>query len=234
MPLISVVLPVYNGEKYLVEAIDSIREQTFKNFELLIIDDGSTDNSLAILKSYQRLDQRIQLIARENRNLATTLNDLIDLSQGEWIVRMDQDDISLPNRIERQLEWLEQTGADICGSWVELFGISHKYILKHSQTDQSIKAELLFGAPFAHPSVIMRSALAKKLRYDKIWEMAEDYDLWERAAHSGWKMTNVQEVLLLYRQHAKQITNYSSSQNHILVHYAEKIHILCKGKKFYY
>lgn len=216
VPLISVVLPVYNGEEYLAEAIDSILEQTFSNFELIIIDDGSTDSSLAILKRYQKLDGRIRLIARENRNLATTLNDTIDLARGEWVARMDQDDIALPHRIERQLQWLEQTGADICGSWVKLFGTADKHILKHPQTDQAIKMELLFGTPFAHPSVMMRTALAKTLRYDKVWEKAEDYDLWERAVHAGWQMTNVQEVLLLYRQHTTQITTHTSSQNHIL------------------
>src|SRR6185369_4386478 len=124
VPLISVVLPVYNGEKYLAEAIDSILGQTLTDFELIIIDDGSTDNSLAILKQYKQRDNRIRLIARENRNLATTLNDLIDLAQGEWVARMDQDDIALPHRFEKQLQWLEQTGADICGSSIRFFGTS--------------------------------------------------------------------------------------------------------------
>lgn len=215
-PLISVVLPVYNGEKYLAEAIDSILAQTFINFELLIIDDGSTDNSLAILKQYQKLDDRIRLISRENRSLATTLNELIDLARGEWVARMDADDIALPHRFERQLQWLEQTGADICGSWVKFFGTSNKRIMKHPQTDQAIKIELLFGTSFAHPTVIMKTSLIKQLRYDKTWEKAEDYDLWERAARAGWQMTNVPEVLLLYRQHSTQITSYTSSKNHIL------------------
>src|SRR6266568_274661 len=215
-PLISVVLPVYNGEQYLAEAIDSILAQTFTNFELIIIDDGSTDNSLGILKQYQYLDSRIRLIARENRNLATTLNDSIDLARGVWVARMDQDDIALSHRFERQLQWLEQTEADICGSWIKFFGTADKRIIKQPQTDQAIKMQLLFGAPFAHPSVMMKTALVRRLRYDKAWEKAEDYDLWERAAHAGWQMTNVQEVLLLYRQHATQITTHASNQNHML------------------
>ena len=216
VPLISVVLPVYNGEKYLAEAIDSILAQTFTNFELIIIDDGSTDNSLAILKQYQDLDGRVRLIARENRNLATTLNDMIYLARGVWVARMDQDDIALPHRFERQLRWLEQTGADICGSWVKFFGSTDKRIIKHPQTDQAAKMELLFTAPFAHPSVMMKTDLAKKLRYDKSWEKAEDYDLWERAAHAEWKMTNVPEVLLLHRQHAAQISTITSNQQQLL------------------
>ncbi len=216
LPLISVVLPVYNGEKYLAEAIDSILAQTITNFELIIIDDGSTDNSLAKLKQYQNRDDRIRLIARENRNLATTLNDLIDLARGEWIARMDQDDNALPHRFERQLQWLEQTGADICGSWVQLFGTTDKRVLKHPQTDQANKMELLFCVPFAHPSVMMKTELVKQLRYNKAWEKCEDYDLWERAAHAGWKMTNVPEVLLLYRQHATQISTSTSNHQQLL------------------
>lgn len=216
VPTISVAMPVYNGARYLADSIDSILTQSFKDFELIIIDDGSTDNSLQVLREYQNRDARIRLIARENRNLATTLNDIIDLARGKWIARMDQDDIALPQRFERQLEWVEKTGADICGSWVQLFGARYKRILKHPQKDDAIKMEILFSTPFAHPTVMMKTTLAKQLRYDKVWEGCEDYDLWERAARAGWKMTNVQEVLLLYRQHLTQITAHSFSKNQIL------------------
>lgn len=215
-PLISVALPVYNGEKYLAEAIDSILAQTFTDFELIIIDDGSTDESLKILMKYQQLDSRIRLISRENKNLCITLNEIIDLAQGQWIARMDQDDIALPHRFARQLEWAESTGADICGSWVKLFGTADKRILKHAQTDEAIKMELLFCTAFAHPSVMMRTELVKKLRYDKSWEKCEDYDLWERAARTGWVMGNVPEVLLLYRQHATQISSNSLFKQQLL------------------
>jgi hypothetical protein len=124
---------------------------------------------------------------------------------------MDQDDIALPYRFERQLQWLEQTSADICGSWVKFFGTADKRILKHPQTDSALKMELLFGCSFAHPTVIMKTELVKQLRYDKDWEKCEDYDLWERAAHIGWKMTNVPEVLLMYRQHEAQISTTTSA-----------------------
>ena len=205
-PLISVVLPVYNGEKYLVEAINSILAQTFEDFELVIIDDGSTDASLKILLKYQSLDSRIRVITRENQGLAKTLNDLIDIARGEWIARMDQDDIALPIRFERQLDWLNKTGADISGSWVKRFGTSDKRVVKLRQTDEAIKVEMLFCSPFVHPTVMMRSILAKQLRYNSAWEKAEDYDLWERCAEAGWKMTNQPEVLLQYRIHESQIS----------------------------
>lgn len=209
-PVISVAMPVYNGESYLAEAIDSILAQTFTNFELIIINDGSTDGSLDILRSYEKCDARIHLISRENRNLVATLNEIIDLAQGLWIARMDQDDIALPHRFERQLEWLNQTGGDICGSGVKFFGTSDRRTLQHPQSNEAINMALLFGCSFAHPTVMMKTSLVKRLRYDDVWEKCEDYDLWERAAQAGWKMTNVPEVLLLYRQHEGQISTVTS------------------------
>jgi glycosyltransferase involved in cell wall biosynthesis len=210
-PLISVAMPVYNGEQFLPDAIDSILGQTFTDFELIIINDGSTDKSLELLFEYQKLDSRISLITRENRNLVATLNQMIDLAKGQWFARMDQDDIALPFRFERQLKWLEQTEADICGTWVESFGAGKKRILKHPQTDEALKMELLFGSSFAHPTVFMKTKLLRQMRYDENWESCEDYDLWERAARRGWKMTNVPEVLLRYRQHNNQISTKTLS-----------------------
>jgi len=206
-PLVSVVLPVYNGEEYLADAINSILAQTFSDFELILIDDGSTDGSPKILHAYEQRDPRVRVIVRENRGLVTTLNDAIDIARGKWIARMDQDDIALPHRLKCQLEWLETTGADISGSWVRRFGSSDKRLIRVRQTDEAIKIEILFCSPFAHPAVMMRAELVKHLRYDIACEKAEDYDLWERAAEAGWKMTNVQQVLLMYRVHATQISS---------------------------
>lgn len=208
-PLISVVLPVYNGERYLGDAIDSILAQTYSNFELIAIDDGSTDSSLYILNKYADLDLRIRVISRTNKGLVTTLNEAIDIARGLWIARMDQDDIALPHRFERQLEWLERTGADISGSWVRRFGTSDKRVVRLRETDAAIKMEMLFCSPLAHPTVMMNSNFVRRLRYDCMWEKAEDYDLWVRAAEAGWKMTNVPEVLLLYRQHEAQISTFT-------------------------
>jgi glycosyltransferase involved in cell wall biosynthesis len=206
------VRPDYNGEKYWAQAIDSVLAQTFADFELIMIDDGSTDGSQQILIEYERRDSRVRVIVRENRGLATTLNDSIDVARGTWIARMDQDDIALPHRLERQLEWIERTGADLSGSWVRRFGTSDRRVVKLRQSDEAIKMEMLFCSPFAHPAVMMRAALVKRLRYDRAWEKAEDYDLWERAAEAGWKMTNVPEVLLLYRVHAEQISTRTSNR----------------------
>lgn len=216
VPEVSVALAVYNGAQYLGEAIDSILAQTFTNFELIVIDDGSTDDTLAILRKFEAKDARVRVVSRENRELATTLNEIIDLARGKWIARMDSDDIALPNRFAAQLRWLEQTGADMCGSWVQLFGADFEHPLKHAISDAAIRMELLFGTPFAHPTVMMKTALIRDLRYDKAWEKCEDYDLWERAASAGWKMANVPEILLRYRQHPAQITSSTYGKNRAL------------------
>ena len=207
-PLISVVLPVYNGEKYITESVDSILRQSFRNFEFIIINDGSTDNTHQILSEYESKDSRIRLISRPNKGLEASINQGIELAHGEWIARMDADDISLPHRFERQLQRLEQTGADICGSWIQFFGLKNQDILKYCINDEAIKFQMLFAAPFAHPTVMMRASLLKQLGCYKAEGMnnCEDYDLWERAARAGWIMANVPEVLLMYRQHGSQIS----------------------------
>ncbi len=205
-PVISVLLPVHNGEKYLSSAVDSILAQSFADFELLIIDDGSTDNSLAILRDYEKKDARIRLKSRENKGLVASLNEMIGDARGVWIARMDADDIAFPQRFARQLEWLQKTGADVCGSRAELFGAAGSRILRYPQSDEAIKAALLFDTPFAHPSVMIKTERAKALGYDGAWNKAEDYDLWERAARVGWRMTNVPEVLVRYRRHGGQIS----------------------------
>lgn len=205
-PTISVVLPVFNGGTFLSEAIESILDQTYTNFEFLMIDDGSTDSSLQVMQEYERKDTRIRLLTRENRGLVFTLNEMIDMARGSWIARMDSDDIALPNRFARQLEWLEKTEADVCGSWVKRFGSSDQRLVHFYQLDSDIKTELMFCSPFVHPAIMLKATLAKSYPYDETWIKAEDYDLWVRGVEAGWVMTNVPEVLLRYRIHAGQVS----------------------------
>ena len=207
VPVISVVLPVFNGEAHIEAAVRSILDQTFENFELIAINDGSTDGTRRILQNMSTYDGRLVVVSRENRGLVASLNEGIGIARGVWIARMDADDIAYPNRFERQLQWLEQTGADICGSWIKYFGTLDNRVLQHPETDESIKLEMLFGSPFAHPTVMMKTALASQLGYSNQWASCEDYDLWERAAQAGWRMTNVPEVLLSYRLHEAQISS---------------------------
>ena len=204
---LSVVLPVFNAELYITEAIESILGQTIENFEFIIVNDGSTDNSASIIKKYADQDVRIKLISRENRGLCASLNEAIAIASTPWIARMDADDISDANRFERQLFQLKKTGADICGAWMELFGANGTRVKRYPVSDFAIKTELMFGSPLGHGTVIMRASKAKALPYLKEYEKAEDYDLWERATQAGWVMTNIPEVLYRYRAHEFQTSS---------------------------
>lgn len=202
---ISVILPVYNGEQYLAEAIESVLAQSFKNFELLIINDGSKDNSLSIIKRYMSQDERIKLIDRENRGLVYSLNEGIKQAQGQFIARMDADDICLPNRFEEQINYMQTHKLDLCGSWIQPFTKDRilplrKYPINHDD----IVITSLFYCPFAHPSMMIKSTVFTNLSYDN--EVAEDYQLWCNAILKGYRVGNIPKVLLEYRVHAQQIT----------------------------
>lgn len=209
-PLISVLMPVYNGESFVALAIESILNQSYRDFEFIIIDDGSTDNTSQIVRHYKNVDDRIILISRENRGLTSSLNEGIEIASGKWIARMDADDISFPDRFERQLSWLDKTGADICGSWIQYFGVGPSYLHSNPESDLAIKVGLLFGCMLAHPTIIVRASLLKSLKYDADWDRAEDYELWTRMALANAKMSNAPVVLLKYRVHAKQISAASA------------------------
>ena len=199
-------MPIFNAEPYVAKAIESILEQTIDNYEFIIINDGSTDNSESVIRKYVEQDARIKLITRENRGLCVSLNEAIAIASAPWIARMDADDISDVNLFERQLAQLEKTGADICGTWMELFGTNGTRVKRYPVSDAAIKTELLFGSPLGHGTVIVRSSKVKALPYLKEYEKAEDYDLWERAVQAGWLMTNIPEVLYRYREHEFQST----------------------------
>ena len=199
-------MPVYNAEIFISASIQSILDQTYRDFEFIIIDDGSTDSSLNIIKSFQALDQRIIVVSRENKGLVNTLNEAIDLARGEWIARMDADDVSHPDRFRLQIAHLQNSKADLCGSWIQYFGNSDNRVWRAYESDLAIKLDMLFKCPMAHPSIMMRTSILKELKYDVSMLFAEDYDLWIRCAQLGLIFTNVQKVLLSYRRHESQIS----------------------------
>lgn len=211
MPKISVIMPVYNAEKYLRDAIDSILCQTFTDFEFIIIDDGSSDTSANIVLSYD--DSRIHFFINErNMGVAATLNRALGLSTGEYVARMDSDDISLPDRLKKQLEYLElnrQVG--ICGSCILAFDSETERLFPYPEKNEQIQADLLFNPPFAHPSVMMRGDAARRLKYDLSYEKAEDYDLWYRFLKE-YKGYNIQQPLLRYRHHNLQVTKQNKRE----------------------
>ena len=205
MPIISVLLPVHNAEPYLILALDSLLEQTFPDFEVIAINDGSTDSSGQILNQYALKDSRIRVFHRQQRGLVLTLNEGIDLARGQWIARMDADDVALPRRFELQLIQLNLTDADFCGGAVVCFGES-RTIYSYPQSNEGCGVQLLFGVPVAHPTVIGRRSAFISLRYDPKFKHAEDYDLWQRAWELGYKFTNVSDLILRYRVHKKQVS----------------------------
>ena len=120
-PLVSILMPVYNCAPFLKSAIESILNQTYKNFELIVIDDGSTDTSLKVIKHYASIDKRIRFVSRENKGLVDTINEMVKLAKGDYIARMDGDDISMPTRIEKQLnKIITESNVLLVGCWIEI------------------------------------------------------------------------------------------------------------------
>lgn len=210
-PLISVVMPVYNGEKYLQEAIDSILNQTYDKFEFIILNDGSTDSSEDIILSYS--DPRIKYVKNEvNLKIVKTLNKGVALSVGKYIARMDADDISLPERFEKQVKFLESnTDIDVCGSYIQTIG-AKEYKRPYPITPESVQVAMLFYSPLAHPCVMLRKTFFDNQKYNSDYDGAEDYYLWASNIKK-YKFYNISEHLLLYRLHENQVcTVYEKDQ----------------------
>lgn len=183
-PLVTVLMPVYNAEKYLSEAIDSILAQTYKNIEFLIINDGSTDKSESVILDYQSRNSKIVYVKNEtNMKLIATLNKGVKMANGKYIVRMDADDISKPFRIEKQVEYMEShPRVGVCGSFFTVFGegIDNPYIIKRPLGNINIKASMLFTNAIGHPNVIIRRSVLidNDIFYDKRFYRIEDWGLW--------------------------------------------------------
>lgn len=202
---ITVGLPVYNAAPYLKECIDSILSQSFMNFELLIIDDGSTDTSIDIIREYK--DERIRLIESEH-NYIRTINRLIEESKGKYFARMDADDIMMPDRLQIQYDYMEaHPDIDILGGAVQYFGDTtgtftpyHKGVMEMGMFAN--------GCALAHSSVMLvrKRFLDKKLRYDERYVYAEDYHLWVQALEAGLHITNVKPIIMKYRFSKSQVS----------------------------
>lgn len=210
LPLVSIILPCYNAGKYLNKSIDSILRQTYHNFELLCIDDCSTDTTAKILKYYESLDSRVKVYTNEkNLKIAKTLNIGLQHSKGKYIARMDADDISIPNRIELQVSFLEKNDSiGICGGQCKIINEIDICTGKLSNplNDYAIKSNLLFVSSFAHPTVMFRRAIYESLGGYKDVMPIEDIEYWLRMAKANIKMANLQEVLLLYRVHGNNVS----------------------------
>jgi glycosyltransferase involved in cell wall biosynthesis len=204
-PKITVLMPVYNCELYIKEAVESILNQTFDDFEFLIIDDASTDKTISIIKTYT--DTRIKLIEKPaNTGYTNSLNYGLIIARGEYIARMDGDDISLSERFAKQVAFLDANpDVVLCGSNFSIIGTEK--VINLPKENEDIKVALLKGNCIVHPSVMMRNQSLQKfaILYDSNKEPAEDYDLWVRLLETG-KLFNLQEELLKYRVHNTQVS----------------------------
>ena len=199
-------MSVFNGDKYLKESIKSILNQTHENFEFIIVDDNSNDNSLNTILSFN--DPRIKVIKnKKNIGLAGSLNKALKISKGEYIARMDDDDISLPNRIEKQIEFMDNhSSCGALGTYAEIFGESEG-IRKHSSDSNELKIRSIFSCQFCHPTIIIRKKILDKYNfyYDEKFSTAQDYELWSRMIDKT-DFGTLPIVLLKYRTHNKQIS----------------------------
>lgn len=207
---ISVIMPVYNAELYIKECMDSILNQTLDNFELIIIDDCSIDNTNQIISSYQ--DRRIKFFRNEiNLGLTLNLNKAINISCGKYIVRMDSDDICMPSRFEVQYRFMEtHPDVGLCGTWLEVFG-DRQAILKYKTFHEEIILRFLYECHLVHPTVIIRKKIMTEnnIYYDPLFFAAQDYDIFSKLA-SVCKLANIPEILLKYRSHSESVTSKRS------------------------
>jgi glycosyltransferase involved in cell wall biosynthesis len=215
-PLISVIMPVYNAGKYLPKALDSVLAQTLADFEFIIIDDGSTDASVGTLDKYAAQDSRIRLIRRPNTGYVIALNEALALASGEFIARMDADDICLPKRFERQSQFLcDHADIVLVGGRVEIIDEGGRLIIRPEVPcdDASLQAALLEGRTLiGHPTVMVRREIMQKCGgYDVNCSPAEDLDMWLRVGEVG-KLANLPELVLQYRQHAQSVSSTKHDQ----------------------
>lgn len=207
-PIVSVLMPIYNVGPYLREAIDSILEQSFKDFELIALDDCSQDESESILDTYS--DPRIvRYRGEKNVGLANILNVGLKMARGKYIARMDSDDISLPQRLQIQVKYLDKhEDIDLVSTGMQRFGASND-IISHRTNFEDIKFNALFYAPVLHASSMWRKSAftENNLYYRQEMVPSEDYDLWTRALAHGVILSNIPDILYLYRTHQGQATS---------------------------
>ncbi|MBN1595235.1 glycosyltransferase [candidate division FCPU426 bacterium] len=212
-PKVSVVMPVFNAAPYLHQAVESIVRQTFGEYEFIIIDDASQDESWAIIRAQARQDRRIIALRNDsNLRLSHTLNRGIDAARGEYIVRMDADDFALPDRLEKQVQYMDKhPEVGISGGSMKVMDARGRIIgqRRYHLQDREIRRHIFRYSPFSHPAVIMRKAvLAKTGLYDPAYNPAEDYELYFRIGLHA-RFGNLPDTLIHYRVVPRSMTTGS-------------------------
>ncbi len=219
LPLVSIILPAYNCEKYITSSVASILEQVYDNFELIIVNDGSTDKTNEILSSLN--DQRIRILENHgNKGLIFSLNRAIDEAKGEYIARMDADDIAVNDRIEKQVHWLiHHPETDVAGTFIKIIDEKGNEkaewkLDRATASANSIRKAMVKENCLAHPTIMAKADVLKKYKYATSQKNIEDYDLWLRILADGLVIEKLPQSLLYYREHPTSVTNtYLKSQN---------------------
>lgn len=229
-PKISIILPVYNCEKYIEQSINSILNQSFSDFELIVINDGSTDNTESIISKFKS-DNRVIVINKKNEGLIQTLNLGLGLAQCKYVARMDADDISLPNRLSEQFKRMENDeDLVVLGSNINIVDESGNLKgISQYPTSFAIDEFILKGSPLAHPSVIMRKDIIQSIGgYRKAFIHSEDYDLWLRVFEKGYRIDNIEEPLLIYRETTTGISRAQHNKQRISAFIAKVSYVIRK------
>ncbi len=224
-PFISVVMPAYNAAHYVSDAIGSVLNQSYKNFEFIIVDDASTDNTMAIIQDFRKKDVRIVII-RNKKNVGVTksLNEAIKRARGVYIIRMDADDWAYSDRFKFQIQLMERhPDVVVSGSYIEVCdsNLKTQYIRKYRLDDASIRKHLFLYSPFAHPATIWRARILKKECYDDRIGICQDYELYFRMGKHG-KFMNLDKLLLKLRIHDQSVSVIKSDlqlKNTVLIRF---------------
>jgi glycosyltransferase involved in cell wall biosynthesis len=226
-PTISVLMPVCNCEKYLKESIESVLNQTYEDFEFIIIDDGSTDKTLCISNEYANRDKRIKVINQSNSGIVVALNRCLREAKGQWIFRMDGDDIALPQRFSLQVKKIkEDSTLVLLGGWCQQINSKgkplkvNKYPVKHMKLLRYLETEKPF---FPHPTACFRRDIAIRLGgYRERFRHAEDLDLWLRLSRNG-RIGCCGKVVLQLRKHNENISSFSAGRPQQIISVAARV-----------
>lgn len=209
MPKVSVLMTAYNSGKYIAQAIESILGQTFTDFEFIIINDGSTDNTANIVKLYAKQDKRIKFIDnKKNQGLIAVLNQGLDLCTGKYIARMDSDDIAINTRFEVQVKYMDENpNVGVVGGWHEKFGDDIKPQIRKYPLRVTLLDMLVFGTPISHPTAMIRTSVLRdnNIYYNPDFPHAEDYEIWAQIARVA-PIHNIPMVMLRYRWHTTNVS----------------------------
>lgn len=230
-PAVSVALAVYNGEAFLPETLDSVRAQTFQDYELIVIDDGSTDNTAAIVNDYAAHDARVRVFRQPNRGFVTTCNEALQRARGRYVAHLDADDLAHPERFRLQYEYLEAhpQAVVVCSDFYQLYPSGVRVLCQLPRADDELVQRLFAANCIAHSSIMMRTAAARQVgMYSPDWNTVEDYELYFRLQPLG-QIHNIPQALTTWRVHEQSISAQHEFEQ-VRLGVRLRWHLLCQGQ----